>query len=125
MLGLHFVGSEIYPRYDWTGCQTIPEGPRIEKFNLERQYRVTGNVYITVIIFPGINFGITLHSLYRKHFLPEIILLYIILTATRKSHLFCLHFITLQIPDANEFCNTLHYGYINRERGNRALVIVL
>ena len=31
-------------------------------------YRVTGKVYITVIIFPGINFGITLHSLYRKHF---------------------------------------------------------
>ena len=24
---------------------------------------MTGNVYVTVIIFPGINFGITLHSL--------------------------------------------------------------
>ena len=26
-------------------------------------YRVTRNFYITVFIFPGINFGITLHSL--------------------------------------------------------------
>ena len=41
-------------------------------------YHVTGNVCITVIInFPGINFGITLHSLYRKLFSAEIILLYI------------------------------------------------
>ena len=30
-------------------------------------YHVTGNLYITVIIFPRIHFGITLHSLYRKN----------------------------------------------------------
>ena len=41
------------------------------------RYRVTGNCYITVFIFPGINFGIALHSLYRKYFSAEIILLYI------------------------------------------------
>ena len=29
-------------------------------------YRVKGNFYITVIIFPGINFGIALHCLYPQ-----------------------------------------------------------
>ena len=41
---------------------------------------VTGNLYITLIIFPRINYGITLHSLYSKNALTEIILLYITLS---------------------------------------------
>ena len=61
-------------------------------------YRVTGNPYITVIIFPRINFGITLHSLYRQHFSVELIfnfgLRHIVLTATLKlQFLFTLHYI--------------------------------
>ena len=39
-------------------------------------YRVTGNLYITAIFFPRINFGVTLHFLYRKYFSAEVILLY-------------------------------------------------
>ena len=56
---------------------------------------MTGNVYITVFIFPGINFGIALHSLYRKYLSAKIILLYIILTAPLcgASFLFTLHYI--------------------------------
>ena len=49
-------------------------------FRCVLNYRVTGNLYITVIIFPRINFGITLQSLYRKYFWAEIILLYITLS---------------------------------------------
>ena len=41
---------------------------------------MTGKCYITVIIFAGINFGLALHSLYRKDFSPEVILLYITLS---------------------------------------------
>ena len=67
------------------------------------KYRVTGNVYITVIIFLGINFGITLHSLYRKCFLAKIILLYITLSRPQPlsctSLWFSLHYI--KNPDAN------------------------
>ena len=51
-------------------------------------YRMTGNLFITVIIFPRINFGITLHSLYRENVLVELILFYIILTATLKLQIF-------------------------------------
>ena len=40
-------------------------------------YHATGYVYITVIVVPGIHFGITLHSLYCKYFSAETILLYI------------------------------------------------
>ena len=40
---------------------------------------VTGNGYITVTFFPGIDFGITLHSLYSKKS-AEIILLRITLS---------------------------------------------
>ena len=43
-------------------------------------YRVTGNLYITVITYPRINFGIALHSLYSINFSAEIILLYITLS---------------------------------------------
>ena len=46
--------------------------------SLSLSLRVTGIFfYITVIIFSGINFGIALHSLHRKYFSAEIILLYI------------------------------------------------
>ena len=43
-------------------------------------YRLTRNGHITVISYPGIIFDITLHSLYRKYFPAEIILLYITLS---------------------------------------------
>ena len=57
---------------------------------------MTGNVYITIIMFPGIDFGIALHSLYRI-LSAEIILLYIILTATLKLDLFhVFHHITFK-----------------------------
>ena len=39
---------------------------------------MTGNLYVTVILFPGINFGTT--SLYRIYFSAEIISLYITLS---------------------------------------------
>ena len=50
-----------------------------------------------------INFGIALDSLYHEIVSAEIFLLYItfILIATLKLHLFCLHYITLSIPDAD------------------------
>ena len=38
---------------------------------------MTGEFTLQHLFFPGINFGITLHSLYRKYFSAEIILLYI------------------------------------------------
>ena len=53
-------------------------------------YRVTRNFYITMIIlFRIINFGIALHSPYRKYFFGgnTFALHYIILTATLKLHL--------------------------------------
>ena len=47
------------------------------------------------LIFPGMNCGIALHSLYCEYFSAEIIFLYI-LAATRKLHLplLCFHYIT-------------------------------
>ena len=44
----------------------------------ESDYPVTGNVYIVVFIFSGIN--LALRSLYRKYFSAEIILLYVTLS---------------------------------------------
>ena len=77
-------------------------------------YRVTGNSYVTVIFSWNFYFGITLHSLYRKYFLVEIILLYITLSWPQplSCRSFCLHYITLKTPEANSFCDTLHFGYI-------------
>ena len=46
--------------------------------------------------FSGINCGVALHHLYRKT-LAEIIWLYMIMTATLRLHLSCLHFVTLPL----------------------------
>ena len=41
-------------------------------------YRVTGNLsHCSNCFFPGMNFGIALHSLSRNYFSAEIVLLYI------------------------------------------------
>ena len=61
---------------------------------------MTRNLYSTVIIFPRLNFGITLHSLYRKNVSAEAIWFYIILTATLKLRL-CFVYTTFKIPEAN------------------------
>ena len=55
-----------------------------------------------------------LHSLYRKYVLVEIILLYITSSWPEpwSCSSFCLHHITLKIPEANWFCDALHHGYI-------------
>ena len=76
-------------------------------------YRGTGNLYITAIIFPGIsfgvNFGIALHSLYRKYFSAEIILLYITLSWPQPLSCtsFCFHYITLKFRKQINFA--IHY----------------
>ena len=76
-------------------------------------YRLTGHFFITVTIFPGIKFGITLHSLYRKYVSAEIISLYIILSLPRPlnctSFLFLLH--DMKIPEAKTFSDISHHGY--------------
>ena len=50
--------------------------------------------------YSGINLDITLHSLYHNYSSAEILLLYIILTATLELHLF-LGFHYIKIPEAN------------------------
>ena len=52
-------------------------GCECEKNEQPPSYRVTREFNITVIIIPGINFGMTLHSLYCKYFSAENMSLYI------------------------------------------------
>ena len=60
-------------------------------------YCVTGNFTLQQLFIPGINFGITLHSLYRKNISAQVILLYITLSWLQPlsctSILFSLHYI--------------------------------
>ena len=70
---------------------------------MDPYYRVTGNFYITVIIFRGVNFGIALHSLYRKYFPAECFgfTLHYLDRNPQVAPLLCFHYITLNIPAAN------------------------
>ena len=96
-----------------TPCSVMPlRQPNKARYPLP--YRVTGNFYITVMIFPGINFGITLHSPYRIYFWAEIFLLYMTLPWPQPLSFtsFCFQYITSTLREANRFCDALHYGYI-------------
>ena len=63
--------------------------------------------------FPGIHFGIALHSLYHKYLSAEIILLYITLSWPQPLScpffVFTLH--CIKRSEGNSCCDTLHYGY--------------
>ena len=84
---------------------------------------VTGNLDITVIILPRINFSIALHSLYNKYFSAEIISLYIALSCPQPVS--CTSS-ALRYKFRKRIHSAIHYIMVtlNRERGNRALVIV-
>ena len=92
-------------------CQTrfarVSRKPQLHKFTVWPEIFTWQNLF-----FSGINFGIALHSLYRKYLWAEIILLYIILTATLKLQLFLLTLHYIKIPEANHFGDALHNGYI-------------
>ena len=85
----------------------------LTKLRLENLHLMTGNVYITVSLFPGIYLDITLQSLLCKYLSAEIILLYITLSWPQllSCTSFCFHCITLKTLEAY-FCDTLRYGYI-------------